>query len=188
MKLQVVKCPECHANLEIEEGRDFCYCQYCGYKILLDNEKQEVQISQNINITKDISKTKRYINDAEIIKAKNQEKENRRTWIALIFSMLLLIAIPLSMFLGPEIKEWNAKSTGKIQAGDMNNLIGEQYETVKAHFEAAGFVNIELIDLNDSGVMFWNDGKVKTISVGGNTSFGSSDWFDPYTKVVISYH
>ena len=52
----------------------------------------------------------------------------------------------------------------------------------------AGFTNIELIDLEDAGIAFWLDGKVKTISVGSNTAFGSDDWFTPDTKVIISYH
>ena len=54
--------------------------------------------------------------------------------------------------------------------------------------QAAGFTNIELIDLDDSGLAFWTEDKVDTISVGGDTSFESTDWFDPDTKVVISYH
>ena len=67
-------------------------------------------------------------------------------------------------------------------------MVGEDYKTVEAHFESAGFTNIELIDLNDSGVTFWNNEKVESISVGGNTRFNSSDYFQPDTKVVISYH
>ena len=67
-------------------------------------------------------------------------------------------------------------------------MVGEDYKTVEAHFRAAGFTNIELIDLDDAGIAFWNEGKVETISVGGDTSFDSLDFFDPNTKVVISYH
>ena len=67
-------------------------------------------------------------------------------------------------------------------------MIGQSYETVVAHFEAAGFTDIELIDLNDSGIAFWNNGKVEMISVGGDTDFETIDWFSPDTKVVISYH
>ena len=32
-----LKCPECGANLEIENNRKQCYCQYCGAKIIVDN-------------------------------------------------------------------------------------------------------------------------------------------------------
>ena len=35
---------------------------------------------------------------------------------------------------------------------------------------------------------WWNDGEVTMISIGGDAKFGSSDYFDPCTPVVISYH
>ena len=35
-----LKCPECGANLTIENGRSQCFCQYCGTQILLDDEKK----------------------------------------------------------------------------------------------------------------------------------------------------
>lgn len=87
-----------------------------------------------------------------------------------------------------EIDEKIAKNEGKISAGCYRELVGEDYKTVKAHFKAAGFTNIDLIDLDDSGLMFWNDGKVETISVGGDMDFDSLDWFEPDVKVIISYH
>ena len=98
------------------------------------------------------------------------------------------IGIPFGMMLKFNIEEKIAQNNGKINAGFYRELIGVNYETVEAHFESAGFTNIELIDLDDSGIAFWKDGKVETISVGGNTSFDSIDWYDPDTKVVISYH
>lgn len=97
MQLCVLKCPECGANLEIEEGRTFCYCQYCGCKIMLDDEKEEKTINKNINITKNVTHTKRYVDEAEIIKATNKEKENKRSWIALIVCMVIAIGIPFGM-------------------------------------------------------------------------------------------
>ena len=83
----------------------------------------------------------------------------------------------LGIFLGFYINKVVAQHEGKINAGYYKDLIGKDYETVEAHFEAAGFTNIELIDLDDSGLAFWNEGKVDTISVGGDTDFESSDWF-----------
>jgi len=40
MKIVTLKCPECEAVLEIDKEKDFCFCQYCGAKIILDDEKK----------------------------------------------------------------------------------------------------------------------------------------------------
>jgi hypothetical protein len=42
--------------------------------------------------------------------------------------------------------------------------------------------------LNDAGLLVWNNEKVKTISVGGDTDFETHNYFDPDTKVIISHH
>ena len=81
-----------------------------------------------------------------------------------------------------------AEKEGKISAGSYIELIGKDYKSVEAHLKAAGFTNIELIELNDSGIMFWNNGKVETISIGGNTSFDTTSYFTKDIKIIISYH
>lgn len=37
-----VKCPECGANLPIEEGRTQVFCSYCGTKVLVTNENERI--------------------------------------------------------------------------------------------------------------------------------------------------
>ena len=37
LKFNSIKCPECGANLPIEEGRDTLFCSYCGNKIIVTN-------------------------------------------------------------------------------------------------------------------------------------------------------
>lgn len=37
-----VKCPNCDATLEIEEGRRQAFCTYCGAKIIINNENEYV--------------------------------------------------------------------------------------------------------------------------------------------------
>ena len=32
-----LKCPECGADISIEEGHKQCFCQYCGAKIMIDD-------------------------------------------------------------------------------------------------------------------------------------------------------
>lgn len=192
MKLHKLTCPNCSGTLDMDiaKGTTSVFCPYCGQQFLLDDEKKEYTINKNININKSIHN--RYTDDAEVIKAINQEKENKRsTWVPLIAIAILMI-MSISCFLIPglieRLTEQAAIDNGKISAGYYKDLLDEDYKTVEAHFIAAGFTNIELIDLNDSGLAFWTDGKVKTISVGGDTSFDSYDYFYPDTKVVISYH
>ena len=42
VKLVSVKCPECGAMLDIEEGRDQAFCTYCGAKVVLFNENEHI--------------------------------------------------------------------------------------------------------------------------------------------------
>ena len=182
MKLKTLKCPGCNANVEIEKGREFLFCKYCGCKILFDDEKQEYTINKNINIHK------RFTNDADVIRAKHEASKDTQNFKQFLISIGLLLLIPIAISLWMHFNKVIAQNEGKINAGYYRDLVGKDYETVESHFEAAGFENIELIDLNDAGLAFWNNGKVDTISIGGNTDFESTDWFDPDTKVVISYH
>ena len=107
------------------------------------------------------------------------EKEDKRNFVVLIITFLISILTLAIIWGGPQINKIVAEKEGKISAGSYIELIGKDYKSVEAHLKAAGFTNIELIDLNDSGIMFWNNGKVETITIGGNTKD---------IKIIISYH
>ena len=185
MKMRALKCPECNANLEIEDNLEFCFCKYCGCQIFVDDEKQEHTINKNININKSIHE--RYTDDADVIRAKTEAGEGNREFKQALIVWGIIIALFVAIILGFQIHKVTAQRAGKVKAGYYEDLIGKDYEIVKAHFEAAGFTNIQLIDLDNSGIAFWTNGRVVAISVGGDTEFESTDWFYPDTKVVISY-
>lgn len=42
MKTILLKCPDCSQNLSVDEGRDFCFCQYCGAKVMVRNENEKI--------------------------------------------------------------------------------------------------------------------------------------------------
>lgn len=42
IKLVSVKCPECGANLPIEEGRKQIFCSYCGASVIVTDENEHV--------------------------------------------------------------------------------------------------------------------------------------------------
>ena len=119
---------------------------------------------------------------------KNKEKEDKRNFVVLIITFLISILTLVIIWGGLQINKIVAEKEGKISAGSYIELIGKDYKSVEAHLKAAGFTNIELIDLNDSGIMFWNNGKVETISIGGNTSFDTTSYFTKDIKIIISYH
>ncbi|MBR4290987.1 MAG: hypothetical protein IKT52_10175 [Oscillospiraceae bacterium] len=193
MRLQKITCPSCNGTLDmkISDNTEYIFCPYCGTQYFVDDAKKYT-FNQNINIKKDIKLDKtihnRYTNDADVIRAKHEANEYKNAIKLLCFILPVLLVLMLIPSLLLKVNEKAAKAEGKISAGYYKDLLGKDYETVEAHFEAAGFTNIELIDLNDSGLLIWNNGKVETISVGGDTSFESTDFFDPNTKVVISYH
>ena len=54
-----VKCPHCGATLEIEEGRNQCYCSYCGGKVLIENDNEIII---------------RHIDEADVIKAETDRE------------------------------------------------------------------------------------------------------------------
>lgn len=51
--MNVIKlvCPNCKANLELDDSREFGFCQYCGAKILLEKDQPNVVINNTIIIT-----------------------------------------------------------------------------------------------------------------------------------------
>ena len=50
MKVIKLVCPNCKANLELDDSREFGFCQYCGTKILLEKEQPNVVINNTIII------------------------------------------------------------------------------------------------------------------------------------------
>lgn len=40
MKLKSLRCPNCDADLEVEDGLDTFFCKYCGHKILLEGQSK----------------------------------------------------------------------------------------------------------------------------------------------------
>lgn len=53
MGLVACKCPQCSADLEFDESRDFMFCQYCGSKILRASVIQNITNNVTNNIQTD---------------------------------------------------------------------------------------------------------------------------------------
>ena len=196
LKLRKLVCSNCDAPLDMNviDGTTMVFCPYCGQKLFIDDEKTEYTINRNINKNINNNKTvhTRYTDDAEILKIKlKYVSEYRRQIITVVACVLAVLLITIPIMIGIENEkqaEREAIVAGKISVGYYDDFIGKNYKAVKAHFESAGFTNIELVNLKDSGLAFWKNNEVVSISIGGNSKFTSSDYFYVDTKVVISYH
>ena len=194
MRIKPIKCPSCGAPLDIKRGADTCECLSCGCMFAIDNGKLEYTYNKNIYIRNDTTYTERYIEDADVIRARTEEKEKKRAWIGSwigwsIYAVIMaaLIGWALVSCHNEEQKEKQAIASGMISAGYYQDYLEKDYKGVVAQFEAAGFTNIQTIDLHDAGIRFWDNGEVVSVSVGGDTQFSRSDYFSPDTKVVISH-
>ena len=48
MNMIQLKCPNCNADLNVENNLDSFYCQYCGTKILLQGQNKAAVLSKGI--------------------------------------------------------------------------------------------------------------------------------------------
>ena len=72
MKLIAVKCPQCGADLQIEEDQRICFCEYCGCRILIDDVDERSEQAENHN------SADRYIDETRVREAELQNERERR--------------------------------------------------------------------------------------------------------------
>ena len=63
MALVALKCPNCGGSLDLEDSREFAFCQFCGTKIMIQDEmkKQKVEIDDTKKISGWIDSAKLFL-------------------------------------------------------------------------------------------------------------------------------
>ncbi len=99
MKAISLKCPECSASLSVKEGRDQLFCQYCGAKIVLQNENERIYRRIDEADVKR-SETERLIRLKELeMEAAKREDEKASKRLKVKISLALLVAgIAMAVF------------------------------------------------------------------------------------------
>ena len=109
MKFISVKCPECAANLSISEDREYCFCEYCGTKILRVDENSYSHTYTRIDKAELIRAETERIIALNKIKADEVERKhrNRKEIVSIIGEILLFpfkIVKGILGFMGPLLK------------------------------------------------------------------------------------
>ncbi|MBR6090053.1 MAG: zinc ribbon domain-containing protein [Anaerolineaceae bacterium] len=210
-----VKCPDCGAALQFEEGRQTAFCSYCGAKILLHNENEHIY---------------RNIDEAGIKQAENdrvymmkelemEEKEDRHRRIMTFLWLFITIAFFavgfyfvqtdgyisgwIIILLGILIGEFgllvfteNRKKRSKNRYRPGYVKIPDQavyYENLnftaaRDLLKASGFSNIRVINLGDLRLgIFTKNGSVDSITIDGEP-VSPDEWYRQEAPVIISYH
>ena len=74
MKLITLKCPNCGADIEIENGIDTFYCKYCGYKIILDGQS-DAAINAKVRI-KEVESNERVTRERLYLEREEKKEGN----------------------------------------------------------------------------------------------------------------
>jgi len=91
MKINSMTCPNCSAKLEVMDGTDTFYCNYCGTKLVVEQREDilEAKVAVEEMAHKERMADKEYEHKETIEKMKNEEdaKDNRRMIFMVIFSL-----------------------------------------------------------------------------------------------------
>lgn len=206
-----IKCPDCNASLELVQGRNTVFCQYCGAKIILFNENEHVYKHIDEAGIK-YAETERIIKLKELELLEKKEAQKKRyiiIWLSIIgvlgllaiimglsgkemgAAILGMVAVYIGLFGAAEFSSnGNDKEKDKIVLPmSISRYKDMDYHIVEAELRRAGFYNIRCIELCDLKTGFFNSqDQVALLSVDGNQSVVAGQKYLPEVPIVITYH
>ena len=138
MKVKIITCPACGANIEVKKELEFCYCTYCGAKLEVDKGNRTINVNKNINMNKQTSHTTRYINEAEVIKVHSKEKERKTEKKLSVFLIIILIVVFGLIMKGGEKK--SIEQEAKLEALVAEIMIDIENEDFKEAYVKANLL------------------------------------------------
>ncbi len=209
-----VKCPDCGAELSIDNAREFAFCTYCGAKVMVHNDNEHIYRNIDEARIKE-AETERILRLREL---ELEEKENNRGrkstlvayGIALAFVLVgaiicifaplggmwgIIIGAYIALFTFMKSDEKKKKKSRYVSPNyavitpQMLYCSGKNYNSVTMIFKSAGFTNVNPLPLGDLGMFNQRkNGQVETITINGNEEFEEGDVFPKTANILITYH
>lgn len=101
MKLISLTCPNCNANLDdIDSSRPFCYCQYCGTKIALDDGtiRKETHIYDEAKIKETESSERVKMREMDVEREHSKQMNAILKYVLIFAAVLFVVGIVLVAF------------------------------------------------------------------------------------------
>lgn len=218
IKMIPVKCPQCGADLTIEEGRQSLYCQYCGAKVIVQNENEHIYHTIDDAAVKQ-AETDRIVKlkQMELAEKKESAREKYKSFkikLSIILGIIAIVCIGIGfnvddeagagfgvagMFAGLILiyswvldpnKEDNDNSDGMVKLpNSISDYEKKSYVAIESAFRSAGFTNVKCVPLNDLTTgLLKKPDWVESITINGYSITSGGRKFFPDASVVISYH
>lgn len=111
MNLRVIKCPNCNANISLEESAQTCQCEYCGSRFVVEDGVIRVNIKNQ------------YVDEARVREVELQQKQldarlallrqereayeiRRKNWTKWLIAILVIVALS---FIGTGVADPQSK-------------------------------------------------------------------------------
>lgn len=215
VKFTTVKCPECGASLQMEEGREKMFCSYCGSQVIMTNENEYIYRHIDEAGIKQ-AETDRIVKLREL-EMESQENGTKKILIAvwLVSTAVLLLlgvigmntdseGLMMCMLLGMCVGMWGEIGIfglGKkkkrtvvsvdeaIISESMANYNDKNFNSIVMLYKSAGFMNVNAVPMNDLNLFTMkNNGKVDSVSINGEEDFDEGDVFSKNSHITITYH
>lgn len=209
-----IKCPECGATLDVEEGRQQLFCSYCGSKVIIQNDNEyiyrHIDEAEMKNAETEQMVRLKQLEMIEKKRASNEKVKDFKIRVSVALGVVALIAFGIG-FAGAESlivvgmvamliigymwltnddeKEENIELGDKVKVPSLPNYNKESYVSIEAKFKSAGFTNIECVPLNDLIIgLFAKKDTVESITINGHSITSGGKKFPSDASVIITYH
>ena len=119
--MTTVKCPECGANLQIDERRQQAFCTYCGAKIILTNENEYIyRTIDEAGVAQAETDRMIRLRELELEEAQQKHNERIRNLLIILWIVAIVAVVILCLFVWLTSKD----DLGGITALDILGFVG----------------------------------------------------------------
>lgn len=164
MNLFQMKCPNCGADLNVEDGLESFFCQYCGTRIVLEGQSDAALKAKSRIKTMDKlgdmqKEYHEYRRVREIQKEKERKRNAKNAKIVAIVCGILLIVMGIAIYFGAILPEQKAaERLETIYAEIQQDIADGNYDSalVKAnslHWDGSGLDTKRKWDKTREGII-----------------------------------
>ena len=153
MTLVALKCPNCGGSLDLEDSREFAFCQYCGTKVMIQEEivKQKVTIDRSEDLKNVIKLAVIAFTEHDLDKVKELADKALEMDVNCLDAMYMKIAITKanggdyqSLM---ELSKQCTTNLGLFTQEDIGKYLGSHISLKYVHSSGPG-LNLSVLDVN----------------------------------------